>query len=86
MDDMENKVLINKFINVLWKWIRITDTPHQANDSAWEAFDDSAHKLVHDFETEYKVSPDLHQLFIRWVNDYRQYAGAMSEKLERSKT
>lgn len=79
-------ISINKFMNVMWKWIRATQIPHQTDNEAWEAVDASAHKLVHDFEAEYKVSPDLHQLFIRWVNDYRQYAGAMSEKPEGSKT
>ena len=70
-----DKVIINKFINVFWKWIRNTETPAQSDNEGWSAFCDSASRAVKAFEGEYMVSESLHWLFIKWMNDYLEYAG-----------
>lgn len=73
-----DKIIINKFINVFWKWIRDWEIPRQTDHEVWAAFINSANKLLKDFEAEYGVTEVLHMMFIQWINDYLEYAGKES--------
>lgn len=74
------KVIINKFINVLWRWIRGNEIPAQTDAEGWNAFIHSGHRILDEFEAEHFISNELHWLFIKWVNDYLEYAGKESKK------
>lgn len=73
------KEIINKFLNVFWKWIKAWDAPAQSDSLAWEALDNSAHKVLQEFEKQYAVNESLHLMFVRMLNDYQEYCGKVNK-------
>ena len=76
------KEIINKFINVLWRWIKQWDAPAQTDGELWLAFQKSEQKMIDDFCEQYTVTEDLRLMFVKMANDYVEYCGRVSMKGE----
>lgn len=72
---MEQSKQIYEFINKLWKFIKTTEIPSQADQLAWDQVVDDAEQLTAD----YKTSDPLHRLFRAWVVDYLDYMKDISK-------
>ena len=75
------KQIINKFINVLWKWIRETDTPELTDNEMWDCITGMPKKLVDDFEKEYRTTEPMHEMFVKMANDYVEYMAKMARRV-----
>jgi len=74
-----DKIIINKFINNLWQWVKKWEVPAQADHETWGALIDSESKLLAEFEKQYKLTDNLRHMFIQWMNDYIEYLGKESK-------
>ena len=72
---MDKLQKINKFVNALWKFIKLHDIPPQDNQPAWDKIVSDADDLV----SEYRTSDPMHKLFRAWVIDYLDYMGDVSK-------
>ena len=72
---MNNKKVIFDFINSLWKFIKHTEIPAQADQEAWDKVVDDATNLTH----EYQTSDPLHVMFRVWTVAALQYMSDISK-------
>ena len=71
---MNNRNIYN-FINQLWKFIKHTEIPTQADTEAWDKVVDDATELT----KEYQTSDPLHVMFRVWTVAALQYMSDISK-------
>lgn len=66
-------VIINKFLNMMWQYIKKWDIPCQTDIGTWDARDDDRVKWMDKFFKDYSVTREMEVLFNAWVASYELY-------------